>query len=215
MLKNHSQVKSLSHFQAGLFLRNYELLGNSGLGVWNWGLFENNNLTSVVSYGVPNFSQKRGFISDIGRRTGVKIFQLCRGASSEFAHPHASSYLVSVASHLIYKWKGPMIIVAYANPILGEIGTIYQACNAIYTGLTNPKGQANYLIYGQKRSGWVVRKKYKTRSLAKLRNLDPNVEVYRLMPKHRYVFLACSKLKKQQIAKLFDAYVLPYPKRHV
>jgi len=50
------------------------------------------------------------------------------------------------------------VVVAYADVLYSEVGTIYQASNAIYTGLTNPKGQANYLINGKLLSGWIVRK---------------------------------------------------------
>lgn len=108
---------------------------------------------------------------------------------------------------------GPIMIVAYSNQLLGEIGTIYQASNAIYTGLTQPGGQANYIVNGKQMSGWMVRKKFGTRSISKLRDIFPDSERLPLSPKHRYVFITGPKLKRRQIFGLLEPYMLPYPKR--
>jgi hypothetical protein len=113
----------------------------------------------------------------------------------------------------MYNLKGPLIVVAYANPELGEIGTIYQACNAVYTGMTNPKGQANYVVLGKPMSGWQVRKRFGTRSRNKLREIDPDHQILPLSPKHRYILLACSRLKRKVIRQLLAPYSLPYPRR--
>lgn len=195
------------------FLRRYELLGDVGLGIWHWGLYEERGLTSVVSFGTTGFSGHRGFIAEIGKVAHCGVVQLCRGATTAFSHPHAASYLVSRACQKMYHAKGPLIIVAYANPVLGEIGTIYQACNAIYTGMTNPKGQANYIVNNKLLSGWVVRKKFGTRDQSMLKKIDAGFKVIPLIPKHRYVMLACSKLRKRKLLKLFESYKLPYPHR--
>ena len=105
------------------------------------------------------------------------------------------------------------MVVAYADVLYSEVGTIYQASNAIYTGLTNPKGQANYLINGKLLSGWIVRKKYGTRSQLKLKAIDPNVAVFPLQPKFRYILLAGSPRFRRHVRKLLELHRKPYPKR--
>ena len=91
---------------------------------------------------------------------------------------------------------GPFIAAAYADEDLGEIGTIYQASGAIYTGLTNPKGQANYFIDGKWRSAWSVRRRYGTRDRNRLLSIDPGLKLSLLRPKHRYIFVSAPRLTK-------------------
>lgn len=110
---------------------------------------------------------------------------------------------------------GPFIAVAYANESLGEIGTIYQAAGATYTGLTVPKGQANYLVHGRWLTAWQVRKRYGTRDRIRLIKVDPDLQVRLLRPKHRYVFVSAAKIQKSKILGKLTRRGLPYPRRPV
>jgi hypothetical protein len=109
--------------------------------------------------------------------------------------------------------QGPFLAVAYADETLGEIGTIYQAAGAIYTGTTDPKGQADYIVNGRKRSAWQVRKRYGTRDRKALKRIDPAVTVMPLRPKHRYLFIGAEGSKRRTILSSVQAYSRPYPKR--
>jgi len=140
------------------FFACHEHLGDMGLGVWHWGLEFNGALASVVSYGTTCFCTNRGWLGKLAKTASCGVVQLCRGGTSPWAPKGTGSFLISQANRAIANLKGPLLIVAYATAELGEIGTIYQACNATYTGLSNPKGQANYIIGGKLMSGWSVRK---------------------------------------------------------
>ena len=194
-------------------MRKYEHLGNTGLGVWHWGLKCKNKLLGVVSYGTTCFSVKRGWLASIAQKEGCNLIQLCRGGTAYDSPRGLASHLISLSNEMFYKQKGNLLIVAYADPALCEIGTIYQACNAIYTGMTNPKGQANYIIEGRKMTGWQVRKYYGTRDHSKLFEVDKNVQVLPLRNRHRYIMLAASPLKQRMLRKLLGTYMQPYPKR--
>jgi hypothetical protein len=108
---------------------------------------------------------------------------------------------------------GPTLVVAYADPYFGEVGTIYQACNAVHTGWTKPKGQANYIVHGRRMSGWTVRKKFGTRDLGRLREIDPDVVVEYLRPKLRYVLVAASGSRRRALLRDLKPMGKPYPKR--
>lgn len=211
-LKNSCIVK-ISKPIAENFMQRYEHLGNVGLGVWHWGLLIEGELVSVVSYGTPCFAKIRGWLGNIACKVDSGIVQLCRGATAHWSPKGTASRLVSMANKEVYKKTGNLVIVAYSDTKYCEIGTIYQACNAIYTGLTNPKGQANYVINGKFLSGWQVRKRYGTRSRLKLQQIDPRHQVLPLNEKHRYVFTVGPNLKKRYLNKLLAPYNLPYPKR--
>jgi hypothetical protein len=209
-----SRLVQISKPVAEDFMQVFEHLGNIGLGVWHWGLRFDGRLVGVVSYGTTCFSPKQGWLGHIAFKAGCGIVQLCRGASRTWSPKNTASRLISLANREMYQLKGPTMIVAYANQELKEIGTIYQACNAIYTGLTNPKGQANYIINGRRLTGWQVRKLYGTRDRSKLLSIDPKHYVLPLARKHRYLMLAAPPQKRRLLRKLLTPYSLPYPKRN-
>lgn len=213
IMKKSTRLVQVSKTVAEEFMGRYEHLGNIGLGVWHWGLKRNNELISVVSYGTACFSVKRGWLVDIARKEGCSIVQLCRGGSSIGSPKGTASRIISLSNKTMSEIKGPLLVVAYADPNVCEIGTIYQSCNAFYTGLTNPKGQANYIINGKRLSGWQVRKLYGTRNRRKLLQIDPSCTIIPLHRKYRYVMVAASPNKKRQIMKLLKPYIQAYPKR--
>jgi hypothetical protein len=198
---------------ANSFLAKYEHLGNVGLGVWHWGLFMDGILVSVISFGVPCFAVCRSFLGDISKKCGARVIQFCRGATHPWAPQNTPSRIICLGLRAIYRKIGPSLVIAYADSHFQEIGTIYQASNAVYTGKTDPKGQANYIINGETLSGWVVRKRYGTRCRVKLRQIDANMKILPLEKKFRYVLLAGSWKFRKEARRLLDPYRAPYPKR--
>jgi len=212
MSKNTRLVKLSGSF-AGSFMQKFEHLGNVGLGVWHWGLEFDGKLAAAVSYGTTCFSTNRGWLAGIAREVGCGIVQLCRGGSRPWSPKGTASRLIALANRAMYKLRGTLLVVAYADPELCEIGTIYQACNAIYTGLTEPKGQANYIIHGEKLTGWEVRKRYGTRDRSNLFAIDPKYQVLPLHKKYRYIMITGPPCTRRLLRKLITPYALPYPKR--
>lgn len=206
-------ITELNSKMANSFVARYEHLGNTGLGVWHWGLLIDGVLASVLSFGVPCFAVGRSFLRDVSRKCEARVIQLCRGATASWAPINTPSRTICLALRAISKKIGPVLVIAYADPYFHEIGTIYQASNAIYTGETNPKGQADYIIKGETLSGWVVRKRYGTRCKFKLRQIDANMRVLPLEKKFRYVLLAGSWKFRKEARRLLDPYKAPYPKR--
>lgn len=208
-----SILVELDKSQTNDFFVKYEHLGNVGLGVWHWGLVFNDVLASAVTFGTTCFASKRCFISQVSRKYGAKVIQLCRGATAPWAPKNTPSRTISLSLRELGLRFERTIVVAYADPSFHEVGTIYQASNAIFTGWTEPKGQANYVINGQKLSGWLVRKRFGTRSKKKLREIDKNMIVMPLNRKLRYIFIAAPDNIRRKIKKDFCSFELPYPKR--
>lgn len=207
------EINAIRRSAANDFFSRFEILGNVGLGVWHWGLYRLGHLQSVVTFGTPCFGGKRGWISDIAESNNARVLQLCRGGTIPRADTGVPSKAISLACRSMRELVGPFVAVAYADESLGEIGTIYQAAGAIYTGMTKPKGQANYTMGGKMLSAWQVRRKYGTRDRTKLRKIDPGVEIHLLRPKHRYVFVSAARLMKRRITKQFSIRSEPYPQR--
>ena len=208
-----TRIAPISRAQAEDFLARFEILGNVGLGVWHWGLLFEHRLLSVITFGTTCFGGRRGWIARVGNAFDMRVLQLCRGGTLPGTRKGVPSRAISLACHAMRELYGPFIAVAYADETLGEIGTIYQASGALYTGVTRPKGQANYIIEGKQRSAWQVRRMYGTRDRKRLREIDPSVEVLLLKPKHRYLLIGAGKPQRERILSAIAGCIRPYPKR--
>jgi hypothetical protein len=206
-------VETIDYKLAQRFFERYEHLGNCGLGVWHYGAFVDSNLVGVVSFGTPCFASNRGALCSIASSFGLSIFQISRGGTLDGSPLNTPSRVLSAALARFHGDRGNCIIVAYADRSFNEVGTIYQACNAMYTGETNPKDQANYVINGQYMSGWLVRKKFGTRSMQRLKQIDENLVKIPLSNKYRYIFVLAPRRLKRRIARTLRPFVRSYPTR--
>ena len=87
-------------------------------------------LLGVASFGMPMGTASRDVCGPAWRD---RTIALERGACVPWAHPHAASFLISRAVKAIVA-LGYAVVVAYADPAAGEVGTIYQALNWLYLG---------------------------------------------------------------------------------
>jgi hypothetical protein len=210
-----AKIVRVSRAEAEAFMLEFEHLGNVGLGVWHFGMLIEERLTCVLSFGVPCFSMSRGVIGELATKHGVRVLQLCRGGTSAEAPRNSPSRAIGLTLRVIQKQFGNSMVVAYADPVCREVGTIYQACNAIHTGWTKPKGQANYILHGRRLSAWTVRRRYGTRSLLRLKEIDPKVIIEQLRPKIRYLLVAASGSCRRKLLHDLQSLHRPYPKREV
>jgi len=95
-----------------------------------FGLYIDNELQGLVTYGTPSSSTLRDGIA--GKENADKVLELNRLV---FVKPikNGASKLVSKSLSLLPK---PSIVVSYADTEQGHIGYVYQACNFAYTGLS-------------------------------------------------------------------------------
>jgi len=204
-------IYEIEYHLAKQFILKYEWVGNMGTSKHSYGLFLDDNLVSVVCYG-PLIAPTL-YKNIFSQKYSHSLYQLCRGASSFLAPKWAPSKLISRSMKLISKKLGTKIIVAYADPSAGEIGTIYKACNAIYLGYTSPGGGKKYKINGHLYDPRKVHAKFGSRSHEHLIKIDPNYTTIPILPKHRYVFLTGSKIEKKEIFNKIKYLIRPFPKR--
>lgn len=101
------------------------------------------------------------------------------------------------------------IVVSYADLDQGHFGTLYQATNWIYTGLTNANNRGAFIVNGKKMHPKTVHSKGWKQSLLWLReNVDPEAQEFITKGKHKYVYPMTKKIRK----RLFLLSV-PYPKK--
>src|SRR5207302_1647154 len=125
----------------------------------------------------------------LGPQLAKAAYQLCRGASTHWAPKHAPSMLVGQALRRLKTRTGARVVVAYADPEAGEIGTIYQATNALYVGLTNSRGPGKYIIAGKQYHPRSVHRLFGCARHTVLASYDRNYVRVQRTKKHRYIYL--------------------------
>jgi hypothetical protein len=166
------------------------------IGVWEFLLF-----VGAVIFG-------RGASSEIGSPFGLpqsEVCELCRVALGPHTAP--TSQIVSIAVRLLRRHcPGLRLIVSYADPEHGHVGTLYQAMGWSYLGTTNRESLIR--LNGRLLHPRTVASRYHMRSIDWLRlHIDADAGHARTLPKHRYVLPLDAAMRAQLVPRL-----QPYPK---
>jgi hypothetical protein len=130
-----ARVRPVSRHLATQIILKYEWLGTMATTSEHYGIF-----FGCYCAGVACIGFYAGANVYAGQELGVRqpeLAYLARGACVHWAPPGTNSRLVSWAARLLPKTTPAKLLIAYADPDAGEIGTIYQACNWAYIGQTH------------------------------------------------------------------------------
>ena len=201
-----SVIKPITFKEARPFILEYEYLGTmSTRTIQCFGLYYNNILSGAIVFSLP--PSKGVQESVLGTEYKDKVCVLSRGACAYWAHPHSGSKLISFGTGWMSRNTQYKCFIAYGDPKANEIGTLYQACNWIYTGQTESKTE--YYLNDKWVSG------YEFRLQRKKGNLLINIQTRPSSKKHRYILIkGKDKRETKQLKKELKFNTLPYPKRH-
>ena len=173
-----------------------------------YGLFDNDKLIGIVTYGTPPSAPlRRGIAGDKYIYDILELNRLCL----KYNRKNEASFLVGNSLRLLPKNK---IIVSFADTSQGHLGTVYQATNFIYTGLS------------AKRTDWSLKSKphlhgqtiadefrgTKNRADAMRNKYGDDFYLKPRPRKHRYIYIIGNK-KYIKMAKAALRYkIMPYPK---
>ena len=187
------------------FTKRYHYAGEASANAcsWRYGLWHGAMLYGVVSYNLPTRSVCE---SVFGPEHHDKVWHMNRLVCADTAPPMSESRLIGQSLRQIHREHGVWAVVTYADTNAGHIGTVYQATNALYTGLSVIK----YFYVDEDGNH---RSRYQdgntvTAELAAKRNWVRREG----KPKHRYVYILGTKKQKSFRSKLLRYPVLPYPK---
>lgn len=201
-----SIIKPIPLKEAKPFILEYEYLGTMSTRIIQcFGLYYNNILSGAIVFSLP--PSKGVTESVLGKKHKDKVCVLSRGACAYWAHPHSGSKLISFGTRWMSQNTQYKCFIAYGDPKANEIGTLYQACNWIYTGQTDSKTE--YYLNNKWVSG------YEFRLQGKKGNLPTNIVTRPSSKKYRYVLIkGKDKRETKQLKKELKFNRLPYPKRH-
>lgn len=157
-----------------------------------FGLFLNEMLIGVVTYGIPASHQL--CIGVCGKRYKDNVRELNRLCLlPKYNGGNYSSYLVGRSLRML---PSGTIVVSYADTGMGHNGYIYQATNFIYTGCTQRRrdqynSRGKHPRHGDQQDS----------DLMQSRN-----------PKHRYIYICGDRRTKRELTKKIRYKAQPYPK---
>ena len=193
-----AELREISISTANEIIKEYEYLGTMcNAPIRAYGIFWNGNCGGVVVFGAvspPNVAKSA--CSKYPKR----VIQLGRGASVHWAHEHASSKLIAYALKKIQE-LGYWFVIAYSDPDAGEVGTVYQATNWLYCGLTAKR--PDYIMPNGRRLVGNVPKGF-----------VKDCEKAERTRKHRYLYVLGSKKQKKHRKEFVSWDIIDtYPKR--
>ena len=180
------------------------------------------NLIGVVVYGGP-----------VGRSAAASISKLidiseCIELTRLFIHDgfgkNIESYCISHSMNLLKK-RFPQLksVISYADNEAGHRGTIYQASNFIFTGLSSEYNlMPNYSISltGPPNYKWMhsrtVSEIYGSHNVEHLkRKIKKTFWRKKESGKFRFIYFICDKVEKKKIMKNLKHPILPYQKESI
>jgi len=199
-------VKSITNFDCKDWLINKHYAKRIPPIEYAFGLFIDNILSGVVTYGTPVSSTLRMLW-----KGEYKLMELNRLVVNDGLPKNTLSQFVSVSLGMLPK---PMVIVSYADTSQNHHGYIYQATNFYYTGLSAEfkdvmvKGMEHLhhttiedLARGKENRLQFLREKF-----------GENLIMIDRPRKHRYFIFIGSKTKKRDMLAKMPYKILPYPK---
>lgn len=187
------------------FIREHHYSGSCHNGPMCWGLFEGESLIGVCAFATPNSENVRASV--FGPEHKNKVTELHRLVVLDCTPTNTESWFIVRALRGLKEYR-PQIwgVLSFADSTEGHRGTIYQATNALYTGMT---GRARFWrdtegrLRHPRQSGHNV-----TPDEAKARGWTPEMRE----AKYRYLFLTPSGKREQRvIRKALLQTPLPYP----
>jgi hypothetical protein len=170
---------------------------------WAFGFFRDGILSGVCTFGTPASSTLlRGVCGDKWSESVIELNRLVINN----ANKNDASFFISKSISMLPK---PKIIVSYADTDMNHIGTVYQACNFIYTGLSSkfkdPKIRGlehqHHATYANGMSNDDLKRKYGDRLYFEERSR-----------KHRYIYFHGSKSGKKRMISDLKYKCYEYPK---
>lgn len=182
-------------------------LHRSAQGMFCFGLFEGMHLAGVIIYGKPaSPSVCKGVC---GAEESQRVLELTRLWIEDGTPKNTESFLIGNSLRLLPPEFD--IIVSYAEIQAGHVGTVYQATNWIYTGLSDK--HIEWRLDGQpnKHSRHLF-DEHGGINGAKAFYGDRLIKAERPR-KHRYVFLRGSKSRRKELLRKLKWEPKKYPKK--
>jgi len=184
------EVKQIETWLADQWFLKKHYAGRMPNTVYCFGLFIDDVLTAIASFGMSANSNLNEFIP------GVRVLEFNRLISDK----HKKNLLSFFIGQIFKQLPKPLILISYADTTQGHHGYIYQATNWKYTGLGEPDYE--FIKNGRQYHRKNLFHKYGTGSLENAKN--NGFEVIKVQSKHRYIYVLGDKRIKKKILNFIE-----------
>jgi hypothetical protein len=122
---------------------------------------------------------------------------------------NSESRVLGVATRALRRHTSIKFLLAYSDPAMGHLGTIYQAAGWIYTGLSSATPLYD-IGDGKARHSRSIAQVLGSHSIEHFPQYGLEVKLVPQEPKHRYIYFIDRSWRSR-----LEVPVLPYPKREV
>jgi len=210
----NGEIREIPFKEAQKFILKYEWLGTMGTTKHSYGFFTNDKLSAVFCFGLTAGTMALSQV--FGQQHKQRGLVLVRGACASHCHKHTSSFALSLACKKLNEEYGVDFLIAYSDPEAGEIGTVYQASNWNFYGLTS---RVNYLVRpdGKRSDPKLIHKYAKkhniTTSEQKQIFIDEGYTFEKGSPKLKYFKIIGNKKARKELMRDLRVPIYPYLKR--
>jgi len=207
------EVREIDFHTAQDFILEFEWLGTMGTTQFSYGLFVDDRLTAVACFGLT--AGTHALVEPFGEERKNEGIVLVRGACAPWSHEHTSSYFIGKVMPLVRE-RGYRFVIAYSDPEAGEIGTVYQATNWIFYGMTSP---VTYLVRpdGKRVDPKLIHKYAKKFGISSAEQKEnffkEGYTMERGSPKLKYLYILGNRKDKREMLREMRVPNLPYVKR--
>lgn len=180
----------------------YHYLHKMGPCSFAFALYDGNRIIGGITYGTPSSAPLRAGIC--GKEESGNVIELTRLWTIDAPPKNAASYLIGNTIKLVDK----EIIVSFADTKAGHVGTVYQATNWIYTGLSAKR--TDWTVDGLDVHGQTLADKYTAKEIR-----DKYGDRFKLKErsrKHRYLYFNCDRRRKRELFSKLKYPICGYPK---
>lgn len=172
----------------------------------SFGLFEDNEMIGIVMYGVSISSTLLKGICGADEMNNV--YELVRLWIKDGTPKNTESYLIGNTLKLLDR----EIVVSFADSGYGHVGTVYQATNFLYCGLSSK--HKDIRIRG--REGGHNQTITRGMKVSEIRDKFGAENIYYVerSRKHKYIYFNAGKKRRRQLFEKLKYKVLPYPKKN-
>ena len=125
---------------------------------------------------------------------------------SDVLPPNAESKVIGIVLRKLARHTDLRFVVSYADPAAGHVGTIYQASNWLYLGLSQATPLYS-LAGGSPRHSRTFSHSFGTRNVSHFAALGVSLRKFPQHPKHRYLYPLDPSCRDR-----LSVPILPYPK---
>lgn len=197
-------VGQVSTKDAQEFIDRYHYSGGGGGMVWRYGLWSGMTLWGVVCY---NWPTRETCASVFGEEHLEHVAHMSRLVCAEHSPRNSESRLIGGSLRLLAQDHPELwAVLTYADILQNHIGYVYQATNALYTGV-GALGHARYVL-----PNGVIKGDYEGSYISQNEARARGWQVIQPLGKHRYLYIQGTRAQRKARRAMLQLPVLEYPK---